>query len=55
MKVEIFEMCDGFEVTLYNTEGEVVGHYPFPQEDSTQGLVEVFKELGIEASHQEVY
>lgn len=55
MRVKIFEMCDGFDIDLYNTEGEVVAHHHFDQEDSVKGLVEVFKELGIEASCLEDY
>ena len=55
MRVVISEMCDGFDIILYNIEGEEVRYEHFDQEDSVAGLVRVFQELGIPASYEESY
>lgn len=55
MRVVISEMCDGFDIDLYNIEGEMVSHHHFDQEDSVQGLVGVFQEMGIPAAYEESY
>ena len=48
--VVIEEYCDGFEV---NVNGKL---FYFNQEESVEGLVEVFKEVGCsEVSYEEVY
>ena len=54
MRAVIEEMCDGFDIILYNIEGEEVSHHHFGQEDSVKGLVGMFEELGIPASYEEV-
>lgn len=55
MRVVISELCDGFDIILYNIEGEMVSHHHFDQEDSVQGLVGVFQEMGIPAAYEESY
>jgi hypothetical protein len=47
--VEIEGYCDGFSVTV-----DGVNFY-FSQEDSVEGLKDMFEELGVNATYQEVY
>lgn len=53
-RVKIEEEHGGFVITIIK-DGEKVGRYLFSQEESVIGLVDVFDQLGIEASYEEVY
>lgn len=57
-KVTVFEECDGFciEVEEFH-EHDIVSSrfFSFNQEDSKEGLVEVFEELGIKSEYELVY
>jgi len=50
MKIWIGQACDGFEIRVNGKS------YRFSQEETVEGLVEVFKELGIEdVEYEEIY
>ncbi len=56
-EVAVMEYCDGFglEVKEYHEHGIISSRYfHFDQEDSKEGLVEVFKELGVKSYYEEV-
>jgi len=54
--VEIEDFYDGFSIILRDEEsGVCVSQRDFDQEDSLSGLVDVFNQLGIEATYSEVY
>jgi hypothetical protein len=55
VRVDIEDYYDGFLITLINEEDIVVNHIHFNQEDSRASLVDVFNQLGIEATYSEVY
>jgi hypothetical protein len=48
-EVEIEEYCDGFSIIV-----DGVNFY-FSQEENVEGLKEMFEELGVNATYQEVY
>ena len=52
---EIEDFYDGFSIILRDEESGVVSQRDFDQEDSLSGLVDVFNQLGIEATYSEVY
>lgn len=55
MKVIISEACDSFTLIIDYGQGEKASRHYFNQEDDKTGLVEFFKELGIEAEYEEDY
>lgn len=56
--IVIMQECDGFTIRVdehhpNNIHSTVFFH--FDQEETVKGLVDVFKELGINATYEEVY
>ena len=50
MKILIEEMCDGFSITVDGKE------WHFDQEDTKEGLVEMFEYMGIkDVQYEEIY
>lgn len=55
-EVEVLQENDGFEIVVkdYSKRG-IRKRFRFDQEDTVEKLVDVFKELGIKATFEEVY
>ena len=55
MKVVVLEACDGFTVLIKDDVGRDLKRTWFSQEDTVEGLTEVFEFLGFESSFEEDY
>ena len=55
MKTIVLEACDGFTVVVQDDEGRDLKRSWFSQEDTVEGLTEVFEFLGITSSFEEDY
>ena len=54
ISVTIQDLCDGFNVVIIK-DGEEDECYHFDQEDTREGLVDMFASIGIHAEYEEVY
>ena len=55
MKVVVLEACDGFTILIQDDEGRKLKRARFSQEETVEGLTEVFEFLGFESSFEEDY
>lgn len=55
--VHINQYCDGFDITLTEKDsGGTTFNYFFSQENTVEGLVQVFRQLGVDdVRYEEVY
>lgn len=54
-QVRIEEYCDWFSIVIYNNNTKKEEEFHFDQEDNKENLVAVFRELGYDATYEEIY
>lgn len=55
MKVVVLEACDGFTILIQDDAGRNLKRTWFSQEETVEGLTEVFEFLGFTSSFEEDY